>query len=110
MPRTAVPRSQKAHAKKATEQPVKKSVTRLSDKAVAESIRRTEAARKSGVPRIAEDGIPWPPIARVRGKGTLTKMELRRAVLTAMAATEGIDLADLEESLTPKPRRKATKK
>ena len=110
MPRTASPKSQKAHAKKATESTKKTPVVQLSDRAVAESIRRTEAARKSGVPRIADDGIPWPPIARVRGKGTLTKMDLRRAVLTAMAASQGIDLADLEESLTPKSRRKTTKK
>ncbi|MFM9961713.1 MAG: hypothetical protein ACKV2Q_10855 [Planctomycetaceae bacterium] len=110
MPRTASPKPQKAHAKKASDGSTKTPVVRLSDRAVAESIRRTEAARKSGVPRLAEDGVPWPPIPRVRGKGTLTKMELRRAVLTAMAASEGIDLADLEESLTPKPRKKVTKK
>ena len=109
MPRTKLPTSRKAHGKNTTASEPKAPVLSLSDKAVLESLRRTQAAIKSGVPRLAPDGIPWPPVARVRGRGKLTRIEIRRATLIAMAESRGIDLAELEKSLTEKPRRQATK-
>ena len=42
---------------------------------------------------IAPDGVPWPRIPRIYGRGNLTAKQIREAVLRAMAAVEADRLA-----------------
>ncbi len=42
---------------------------------------------------IAPDGVPWPRIPRMYGRGNLTAKQIREAVLRAMAAVEADRLA-----------------
>ncbi len=102
MPQSKSPKPRKAGGKITTICEPNSPVVRLSDKAVRESLRRTQEAIKSGMQGVAPDGIPWPPRPRIRRRGNLSRIEIRRAVLTAMAASSGINLADLEKSLTEK--------
>ena len=52
------------------------------------------AKRKTSSPQaVAPDGIPWPRIPRIYGRGNLTAKQIREVVLRAMAEVEADRLA-----------------